>query len=262
MPSTHHSGVTFLTALVITVTTTLIAPLLSALDPRPDRPGTIIPLYSTPGAPAWTALREAKRRFPEVPVIAVINPADGIRTPEQEEYREAVAVLRDEGITPIGYLTSSYAARPVGEMVEAISRMRGTIPDLMGVFLDEMSNDAAHQGYYEALAVAAREAGMTLVVGNPGTVARAGLLSGMDVLVTRENVGPPEDCRRPGWQAGHHRRHFAMLGYGVTALDRDRVLECVAEIGWLYLTDDVLPNPWDTTPGYLPELFSTLDAAA
>lgn len=268
MPGTgdgNHARVTFLTALVVTVTATVLSVFRPDVDdpppPKAERPGTIVPLYSVPNSPAWTALIDAKRRYPDVPVIAIVNPPEGISAAERDQYRHSMAGLRAAGVIQIGYLTSSYTRRSMEEMGEEIIRTQRDFPKLDGLFIDEMSTEPDHQDYYQEVSGAARDAGLDFLVGNPGTATQEGFLRGVDVLVTRENTGPPPDCRRADWQVRHHRRHFAMLSYGVPSLDRELVRGCAADIGWLYLTDDALPNPWDTVPGYLPELLAALNEA-
>ena len=54
----------------------------------------------------------------------------------------------------------------------------------------------------------------------------------------------------PAWAAGYPHERFWHLVYGVGAEALDAALRLARErrAGWLYLTPDDLPNPWDTLP--------------
>ena len=43
------------------------------------------------------------------------------------------------------------------------------------------------------------------------------------------------------------------------AVDPAFVAAARAKVGFIYLTDDTLPNPWDTLPAYFPELLGALE---
>lgn len=50
--------------------------------------------------------------------------------------------------------------------------------------------------------------------------------------------------------AGFDRSRVAVIAYGV-AFDAGYVPLVAAETGWLYLTGDTVPNPYDSFPSYL-----------
>src|SRR5688572_971822 len=49
-------------------------PILTPTLAAPGRPGTLVPLYAYPTDPSFAALIAHKRRHPDVPIVAVINP--------------------------------------------------------------------------------------------------------------------------------------------------------------------------------------------
>src|SRR5207244_11745384 len=49
--------------------------------------GLIVPLYSAPGC-AWSQLIDAKKQYPSIPIIAIINPHNGSGVSKDPTYSE------------------------------------------------------------------------------------------------------------------------------------------------------------------------------
>ena len=96
------------------------------------------------------------------------------------------------------------------------------------------------------------------MVGNPGTTTRESYLSQgtADVLVTFEHHTGYPTYVPDAWTRNHPASAFCHLGYQVTtATDLSRFVALTRErrVGWMYFTDDALPNPWDRLPTYWNE---------
>ena len=63
----------------------------------------------------------------------------------------------------------------------------------------------------------------------------------------------------PDAHAGGLPDHFGIIPYAVGALDPGYVASVTPIIRWVYLTDDDLPNPWDTLPSYFADLLGALE---
>jgi hypothetical protein len=61
-----------------------------------------------------------------------------------------------------------------------------------------------------------------------------------------------------GWHANYDRRNFGVIPYGVSALDPAFVAAARAKVGYIYVTNDSLPNPWDSVPVYFKDLVAQL----
>src|SRR5438874_13108496 len=159
------------------------------LVPRVLALGILVPAYFSP-APGgyWSALNQAADR---VPLIAIMNPNNGPATSVDSNYTSAVNALREAGGRVIGYVYTSYTARPLTEVKADIDRYHAFYM-IDGFFVDEMTNDsdAGHLAYYEDLYqyIKAKQSS-DLVVGNPGinTPASYLLRPTVDALVTFEN---------------------------------------------------------------------------
>ncbi|MFD8493007.1 spherulation-specific family 4 protein [Amycolatopsis sp. NPDC059657] len=241
---------------VLLLATAVSAPgIAAACD---ERPGTIVPLYSYPTAGTWTTLIEAKKRYPSVPVIAIVNPASGPGVAPDPEYLIGISRLREAGVIPIGYVTTSYATRTAEAVRAEIDLYQAWYPKLQGMFLDEMSNVEGLEGYYRDLSQYSKKAGFKRTVANPGTSTLRSFVGTVDTLIVYENSGLPATCSTASWQRRHNKGNFAVLGYNIESLRESTVDSCTSKVGWVYFTHGGMPNPWDGLPPYLDKLLCYL----
>lgn len=222
--------------------------------------GTIIPLYTYPSDPTWEAVAAAKQAYPEVEVVAIINPGSGPGTMLDPLYDSGITALQDADVTVIGYVYTSYADRSADAVRTDISAYATFYPQLDGIMLDEMSNTPGDEAYYADLSGFAAGLGLGLSVGNPGTSIPESFVDSVDVLFVYESAGLPDPTSLGGWTDAYERTRFAIIPYAVPSLDAGFVSAALEHVGWVYATDDDLPNPWDTLPPYLDELMQQLAA--
>jgi len=186
-----------------------------------------------------------------------MNPNNGPGRTQNPDYVAAVNSLHTAGGRVIGYVSTSYAARDTNTVKADIDRYFGFY-SVDGIFLDEMTNDAimSHLNYYAALYQYIQKQGTNLlIVGNPGINTQEIYLTrpAADVLVTFEsNAGYPA-LVVDGWVTNHLARQFSHLPYNVPSaatMTNYINLAVSRNAGWIYVTDDTLPNPWDTLPAY------------
>jgi len=130
--------------------------------------GVLVPAYFDPAtSSAWTALNQAAQR---VPLIAIMNPNNGPSTAPNATYTQALSALHNAGGQVLGYVYSSYAARPIADVAADVDRYN-SFYNIDGIFIDEMTNysDPTHLAYYQQLYryIKSKRASY-LVVGNPG----------------------------------------------------------------------------------------------
>jgi len=242
----------------------------------------LVPAYANPccvGGPVmWAALTDTAVVMGS-DLVLILNPASGPgASPIDPNFvmpsgQGPLIDFRNAGGTVIGYVRTQWAARPMGEVLAEVDRYydpsfwRGAGVQVQGIFFDEMSNDLADVGYYHALRDHVRGFGPgNLVAGNPGTTfvnnpSGQGLWSvtdyanSADILVTYElsSADYRSDYTPPPWLADYSADHFAHIVYA--EIDTDRMLVSLGmamqrKAGWVYITDDVLPNPYDQLPAY------------
>lgn len=222
--------------------------------------------YPVPGSP-WNRLDAAAQAHPDR-VFAIGNPASGPGTSVDPVYTATFASFRASGGKLLGYVATTYGARPVASVLADIDAWR-RMYRIDGIFLDEMDNvPGAHEGYYAQLhAYVQLRVPDGFVVGNPGvstspSYLQMGAMPVSDTLCITESSANFLNWQADPWVSGFGRRRFYALPYGVAANSWTPVVQhaFAQNIGWIYVTDDVLPNPWDTLPNYFEALVAHVAA--
>jgi hypothetical protein len=192
-----------------------------------------------------------------LPRLLVVNPASGPGAAADPRYGRAIAAARDAGSRVLGYVPTTWGARPAADVEADIDRYRSWY-GVDGVFLDEAASNEARLTHYHALAHHARAAGADLVVLNPGVVPARGYFAIADVVVTFE--GPLTAYRDHRPPAGVAPERTAHLVYGASREQALRELAAPPSARYVYLTSGTLPHPWGTVPDYLAQELAALGA--
>jgi hypothetical protein len=223
--------------------------------------GTIVPLYIYPDSTSsnWDPLFAAHAANPTVPVVAVVSA--GLTPAEVEpdpNYQSGVARLLAAGMTVAGYVPTTQGARPVAEVKNNIDQWLADYPGVTAIFFDEQGTAAGQEAYYREISDYAKSRGIAMTIGNPGTDVPASFVGVLDTMMIYEGQGLPSAAEVGGWHADYDRRSFGIIPYGCSAADLAFVPTAKQTVGWIYVQGDALPNPWDSLPPYLGELFAAL----
>ena len=203
--------------------------------------GIIVPLYTYPTDGTWDRLIALRTAHPSVAVIAIINPNSGPGLVIDQNYVEGVKKLQAAAIQTLGYVATGWGSIPfVNAQSQADTYYRWY--QVNGIFWDEFAAEAGQEGYYANLTQGVRGL-MALSVGNPGTQASSTYFPLVDFLIQFEGDHLPD----PRSTANY-------LSYNVKILPTN-----FPRPNWLYITDDTLPNPWDTLSSYLESLLIMLE---
>jgi hypothetical protein len=222
--------------------------------------GTIVPLYSFPTQDTWSRVIAAKGAHPNVTIMAVVNPQNGPGSAQSADYVAGISQLVNAGIKVIGYVPTGHANRPFADVEADVGRWRGFYPDVTGIFFDEMSSQPGFEAYYKALSAHARGLGFDLTMGNPGTDTTPSYVGSVDVIFIYENSGLPSISALSAWHGAYDKQNFAIIPYAVPQMDRSFVDAAEEHVGYIYMQDDALPNPWDTLPPYFNDLVGALSS--
>jgi Spherulation-specific family 4/PEP-CTERM motif len=197
-------------------------------------------------------------------ITAIVNVNNGPGDSLNGDYSSAINSFRAAGGKVLGYVYTCYGintctpglpATRTATDVLADAQRYATWYNVDGIFLDEMSNSAAALPFYQTVAAglrAARPGGS--IVGNPGTSTPAAYLNVADTLVTFESgAASYAGAATEPWMGTAAPQRQANLLYNVSSEAAMRALVQQAaqrNVGYLYVTNDVLPNPWDQLPSY------------
>ena len=220
----------------------------------------IVPLYGYPSA-TWTTLAQQKLANPSIPIVAVISPSNGPGTAQDPNFVSGIHTLKSAGLTVIGYTYTNYASRSLASVESDILGYR-TLYGLSGVYLDEMSNVPGHESYYSTLTQYADSIGMTLVVGNPGADVPSSYIGTVSVIIIYENSGLPSLSFLAGWHTSYAKSNFGSISYGVSSITASYIESASSHLGYIYVTNGVMPNPYMSLPSYLPSLLEDLSVTA
>jgi hypothetical protein len=232
--------------------------------------GILVPAYFYPGTggvgDGWAAMTAAAS---EVPITAVFNPDSGpLPGPADPNYVAAMTSLENAGGKVVAYVYTDGGNTPIATVESQISTYISQYGSLInGFFLDGMLVTPSTLSYYQSLDsyIKGIESSYT-VIGNPGQPFLNGVtpqqyLSTADIFNIFEgpNTAPSGD---PGfnnypyglnWFQSYPRDRFANVIYDVpTASDMLADLKKAVQLnaGYVYITDQTLPNPYSQLPSY------------
>lgn len=209
--------------------------------------------------PSGEGLREWDRilRSPGLnDVVVIVNPASGPGTVSDSNYGRLLERIRKTALTAIGYVSTSYARRPVDEVKHDVDRWSSLYPSIQGVFFDEQNSAASYSDYYRELYDYARKIKrLSLTVNNPGTVCDEVFFArpcadGICIYEGKGRLGASSD---PAWSRKYASGTKCVLPYGVgTSRAMKETLRTAVEagVGRIYITDAAGANPWRRLPRY------------
>jgi hypothetical protein len=219
----------------------------------------LVPAYFYPAGAGLTFWNQLAASASKAPVLAILNPNSGPGNEVDTAYTSVVTSLRNAGGQVIGYVHTSYGARPLADVTLDILRYRDLYP-VDGFFIDEMGNDgsAASLNYYAAVHDYIKSLNPAWrVIGNPGTATREVYLSRPTadaVVVFEDSYRSYRRFTPQSWNATYPAARLGHLVHGTADLNAARTalnLAIQRNAGLFYATSDKLvPNPWDTLPGY------------
>ncbi len=246
----------------------------------------LVPAYANPccdgGPDMWSNLISAAAN-PDLQVSLIFNPASGPGTTTDPNFINAegngpLVDFRNAGGRVFGYVATTYGARLQTDVFSDVDKYYDTLYTglIDGIFFDEMSNDLANTGYYQGLRNYVRSKGNSeLVIGNPGTsytgnpsgqtaFTLADYVQSADVLMTFESRAEDylNNYTAPAWVDDFGSDRFAHVIHSLNSWDSNLVdLAISRKAGYVYFTDDQMPNPYDQPTGFWDQEVSDLATA-
>lgn len=216
----------------------------------------LVPAYFYPageGLQTWHKLIAAGAK---TPVVAIANPNSGPGTAIDPAYTKVIREAQGAKVIVIGYVSTSYAKRTAADIKHDIDEWLKFYPSIQGIFFDEQTSEAAKSDFYLDLAQYARKKiPRAFIVTNPGTNCAEEYFSKnvADTICVIENGEGLEKYTPPTWTKKYPAERFYGLAYHVSKVEGLRTsIQAASQkhLGYVYVTDDKLPNPWDTLPPY------------
>lgn len=223
--------------------------LVRATESTPVRLG--VPSYFRSDA-SWTALLSE----PSAVGLVLINPASGPGMAVDATYAAITTRVRNSGVQALGYVPTTYGTRPIADVMADMTRYRNFY-GISSFFFDETPNVCSiavgatvqnHVSYYGQLFAAVHGNAGEIAVLNPGTNVPECFLAVSDVIVNFEASAAAYATWAPDpWVNNAPANHFWHLIYDVDSDQRDSIAKSAGarHAGYVYATDDILPNPWD-----------------
>jgi hypothetical protein len=215
-----------------------------------------VPAYYYPfgaGLRDWNRLIASAKA---VPIVAIVNPASGPGDHVDTNFAAIIPRARKAGVTLVGYIGTQYTRKPLANVKREVDTFLRFYPEIQGFHFDEQSSDARGVDYYAELYRYVHQLiPGALVLTNPGTSCDRGYAArpASDVISLFERDGGVEEFRPPDWTSGFPGSKFCIQAHNVrTEEQMRRSLRRAAQlkVGYVFLTDDVGPNPYDRLPSY------------
>jgi len=237
--------------LFVVVIALLIA-LVVLLMPASSGQSVAVPAFFPPGR-LWSEVDSAAPTLQ----LVVMNPASGPGPAYDQSYGSVVRTAQKRGITVVGYVDTNYGARGLSA-VEADVEKYFSWYHVNGIFFDRASTDCAlavaPTSYYATLNayVKARGAAARTIL-NPGKQTNECFLADADIVLTFEGSDTQylNSYSAPAWVAKYSPSHFWHVVYAASdAATMARAVQLSNErgAGYVYVTPDALPSPYDTLP--------------
>ena len=226
----------------------------------------LVPAYFDPSVSNyWSRLDAMARKMPGR-LYAIANPNSGPGTNYDPSYGAAIDSMQAAGGKIIGYVHTSYAQRALSSVEADIDSWYSFYPTLNGIFIDEQANTSGEESYYGQLYNYIKKKDSTaLVVTNPGANTISSYLFDngsriADVICVFENGTGFGTWNPASWYSNYNRDNFYVIPYNTSAADFPSVVDRADSLnmGWIYVTNDNLPNPYDTLPPYFEALCNYL----
>lgn len=217
--------------------------------------GILVPLYRHPG-PTWDELIQEKYMHQSVQIVAIINPDNGPGSLNLN-YLLGIKKLQTAGIPVLGYVYTKYGNRNSSEIITDIDAYKN-LYGVNGMFFDEMSHVAGNEDYYRHLSNYTKSIGLGFTVGNPGRDTLPSYIGTVDNIVIYENSGLPTIKSLESWHTHYPKSNFSILAYGINTLNEKFVKQASHHVGFIYITDQNLPNPWHSLATYFDDLVSSI----
>lgn len=232
--------------------------LSAALGMNVHATSLFVPAYFNPSNPPTPSYwRELVAAAQIVNTTVILNPNNGFATSDDPNYINAINQVRESGGKIIAYVPTNYGNRPLIDIASEIDNYIAFYV-LDGFFVDEMTADGTNENitYYEQIYnYIKNKSSHYLVTGDPGVVPDEIYLSkpvADNLVVFQGSIRNYVNFQPEQWQHNYPKDRFIHIVYDAKWYQMIQAFSQAEEkhAGNLYITDGILPNPYNTLPEY------------
>ncbi len=217
-----------------------------------EQPNILIPLYSEDQS-QWDKVISLDVEE----AIVIINPNNGVGNQRSSFYENVIFKLVLTNKTPVGYISTNYGKRDLKDIKDEIDRWIQFYPHISGFFIDEVSGKSADLNYYDEIVgyikLKAFALGDLITIFNVGSFPDFGYFNTADNIVVYEGDASNLDI----FACEAFPNQSSIIVYNATRSDMFGIIEKTS-CKYYYITDDKLPNPYDSLTTYLDEEINAL----
>ena len=223
--------------------------------------GIVIPLYTYPTDGTWNSLVKVKQTYPNVPMMAIVNPDSGPGSSYDQNYASGILMLRNAGVVVVGYVPTDYASNSISSVENEVNRYFQWYPYINGIMFDQMSNVPGNESYYSTLNSYVKSIGGNESFGNAGTSVPQSFIGTMNVTCIHEDSTALTLSSIQTDTYGDPKSNFAYIQYGSSLPNQTYITSLTNYFQWIYFTDAGLPNPYNSLPDYFSSLAAYVSIA-
>ena len=187
--------------------------------------------------------------------------------------------MQEAGISVFGYVATGWGENDISSLEADILAYHNWY-SVNGTYLDQMPNwnyngpngtwyysgpgGVFLPGYMSNLTAYAKSLGMTKVFANSGADIPTDFVGTVDTIGIFENsftpsiYGYPSLAGATNWHADYNKNNFMFFSYNTTSIDPYYLMTASDYVGYLFVTNGVLPLPYDSLPPYFDQMVSDL----
>ena len=188
------------------------------------------------------------------PSVMFLNVDNGPGTGPVSHFQQLVQTAQQHGITVLGYVSTEYTAVSTADVEAQIADYKAWY-GVNGIMLDLGEGTAAAQPYYQTLYdyIHSQIANADIWINVGAYPDSSSFMSVANVVMVFEgSYSSFEGSSPPSWVNGFARDRFAQVVYDSPQADLSAVVSqsWSRRAGYLFVTDQGLPNPYGAMPSY------------
>lgn len=224
--------------------------------------GIILPAYIYPNDAIYDRIIESSRKLNEK-LIVILNPSNGPSNSDSYAYNKYlgyITSIQTNKSKVAGYVSTSYGSRNIDEVKSDID-MWVSDYSIDYIFLDETSAEASQYSYYTELTAYIQNKGKKIINNfgvTPDTKYKG--LESIKIILEESAVKVNSLINSVDYQNWTNDESTYNSNAVLIHTANSNYIETIDDYKacWIYITDDVLGNPWDSLPSYYEELINKI----